>query len=504
MAVTSEFSAAINQICAERGIDQEKVFEALESAIASAYKKEIGDTELENVTVEFDRGDGSYKILAEKEVVKKVEDENAQISISKAQKINDTLELGDIIQLEIPLGEFGRIAAQTAKQVILQQIRISEKEAVMAEFSDKVGQVFTAMMQRMQGGRAVFEIGKATAFMPQQEQIASEFYRVGQKYKVLLKEIEDDENGKTLIVSRSDPEFLIELFRLEVPEIESGAIEVKACAREAGSRSKLAVISHQDGVDPIGSCVGQRGVRIANVMNELGEEKIDIIEWAKDPEEFVANALSPAKVLSVEIKEMEVEEFVETSDDGDDEEDSDDKPRETEMVMREVAIVKVEEDQLSLAIGKDGQNVRLAHKLTGYKIDIQGPDGTKPSSPKADDKKSDDDDDDDKDKDNADDSPKKDSAEPSDDSESSEKDGDKEEGDKKDEKKDDDAKDDEKDTEKDEENGDKEADAQDDEKADKKGKKDKKDKKVKKKSKSTKKKKAGQDEKLGNDSEKEE
>jgi N utilization substance protein A len=195
-------------------------------------------------------------------------------------------------------------------------------------------------MQRMQKGSAIFEIGKATAMMPVEEQVSNEFYRIGERYKVLLKSIEDSE----VIVSRADPKFLVELFKLEVPEIESGVVEIKAVAREAGSRSKIAVVSHQDGVDPIGSCVGQRGIRIANIMNELGEEKIDIIEWSEDEEEFVANSLSPAKIESVKIDEN-------------------------------TAVVTTEADQLSLAIGKEGQNVRLAWKLTGYKIDILGPDG---------------------------------------------------------------------------------------------------------------------------------
>jgi N utilization substance protein A len=194
----------------------------------------------------------------------------------------------------------------------------------------------------MQRGEVIFEIGKATAVMPQEEQISNEFYRIGQRYKVLLKSIDDG----NIIVSRSDPQFLVELFKLEVPEIESGVVEIKEVAREAGMRSKIAVVSHQEGVDPIGSCVGQRGIRIANVMNELGEEKIDIIEWDEDPEQFVANALSPAKVNDVNIKD-------------------------------ETATVKVDADQLSLAIGKEGQNVRLAWKLTGMKIDIEGPEGEK-------------------------------------------------------------------------------------------------------------------------------
>ncbi len=352
MAMTSELVAAINQIAAERGIDKEEVFKALESAILSAVKKEkYGKVEREydeeeeekegsNLAVEVDRESGEFKLFAVKVVVEKVEDNEKEIALSEAELISPSVEIGDSIEIEMPSDDLGRIATQTAKQVLLQKIRESEKDAVISEFSDKVGEVYTALMQRMQKGMAVMEIGKATAYMPPEEQISNEFYRVGERYKVLLKSIEDSQ----VIVSRADPKFLIELFKLEVPEIESGVVEIKAVAREAGSRSKIAVVSHQDGIDPIGSCVGQRGIRIANIMNELGEEKIDIIEWDEEIENFVANALSPAKVDSVKIKD-------------------------------ETATVISPTDQLSLAIGREGQNVRLAWKLTGIKIDIEGPEG---------------------------------------------------------------------------------------------------------------------------------
>jgi len=341
MAMVSEFVAAVNQICAERGINQESVFTALEEAVLSAYKKEFGKEEVENLMVELDRESGKFKLIAKKNVVKAVKDEETEISLTEAKKVYKQFKIGDQVEVELPSVDFGRIAAQTAKQAILQKISESEKQAILDEFSGKIGEVFTALMQRMQKGQAVMEIGKATAFMPQEEQIPNEFYKVGERYKVLLKEIQDTQSGKALVVSRSDPKFLELLFELEVPEIESGVVEIKACAREAGSRSKIAVISHQQGIDPIGSCVGQKGMRIANIMGELGVEKIDIIEWSDDLEQFVANALSPAKVEAVKIK------------DG-------------------VATVKVPEDQLSLAIGRDGQNVRLAYKLTETKIDIEG------------------------------------------------------------------------------------------------------------------------------------
>lgn len=346
--MTSELVAAINQIAAERGIDKEEVFKALESAILSAVKKEkfgridkedeeIDEKLGENLLAEVDRETGEFKLFASKVVVDEVKDSEIEIALSEAELISPNVEIGDSVQIEMPSDDLGRIATQTAKQVLLQKIRESEKDAVISEFSDKVGEVYTALMQRMQKGSAVMEIGKATAFMPTEEQIANEFYRVGERYKVLLKSIEDSQ----ILVSRADPQFLVELFKLEVPEIESGVVEIKAVAREAGSRSKIAVVSHQEGIDPIGSCVGQRGIRIANVMNELGEEKIDIIEWDEELERFVANALSPAKVDSVKI-------------------------------VDDTATVECPSDQLSLAIGRDGQNVRLAWKLTGTKIDIVG------------------------------------------------------------------------------------------------------------------------------------
>ncbi|GAB4157685.1 MAG: transcription termination factor NusA [Candidatus Dojkabacteria bacterium] len=356
MAAISEFVTAINQICSERGIDAERVYKALEEAVLAAFLKET--QKMGDFIVEMDRETGKFRVIQRKLVVKKVENPETEIALKEAQKINKNFEEGDTIETEQEFESFGRIAAQTAKQVIMQSIRDAEHEAVLAEYSGKTGEVFTALMQRMQNGKAVFEIGKATAFMPQEEQVSNEFYRVGDRYKVYLKSIEDDGKGETLIVSRAAPEFLIKLFEMEVPEIESGIVEIKAVAREAGSRSKIAVVSHQEGVDPIGSCVGQKGTRIANVMSELGEEKIDIIEWKEELADFVEKALSPAQVISVKVDK------------------------------EGLATVKVEEDQLSLAIGREGQNVRLAAKLTETRIDIQGPKG--PLQSKKDDNATDD------------------------------------------------------------------------------------------------------------------
>lgn len=342
MAVLTEFVVAINQICSERGLDPEKIYSALESAILQAYRKEFNLPEDHCLSVELDRQEGKFKMIAKKEVVKKVKNKECEISKVDAEKIDSSVKEGEFVEIEMPSQDLGRIAAQAAKQVIHQSINEAEKEAILEEFSGKVGDVFTALMQRMQKDRAVFEIGKANAYMPLEESIPGEFYRIGDRYKVLLKEISETASGRDLIVSRGDPKFLEALFEMEVPEISSGVIEIKEIAREAGSRSKIAVVSNQEGVDPIGSCVGQRGIRIANIMGELGEERIDIIEWDEDPRKFVENSLSPAKVNSVKIKDEE-------------------------------AFVKVDEDQLSLAIGKEGQNVRLAAKLTGMKIQMEGP-----------------------------------------------------------------------------------------------------------------------------------
>lgn len=346
MAVLTEFVVAINQICSERGLDKEKIYEALETAILHAYRKEFEIEGEDCLDVELDREEGKFRMVARKKVVKRVKDEECEITEAKAKKIDPEAKVGDIVDIELPSEDLGRIAAQAAKQVIYQSINEAEREAILAEFSGKVGEVFTALMQRMQRDRAVFEIGKANAYMPVEESIPGEYYRIGERYKVLLKEISDTGNGKDLIISRADPKFLEALFEMEVPEIASEVIEIKGTAREAGSRSKIAVSSNQEGVDPIGSCVGQKGIRIANIMGELGEERIDIIEWDENPKKYIENALSPAKVNSVKIEE-------------------------------DTAFVKVDEDQQSLAIGKEGQNVRLAAKLTNMKIQVEGPNEVK-------------------------------------------------------------------------------------------------------------------------------
>lgn len=309
----TEFASALNQVCSERGLEPEVVIDSIKQAILAAYRKDYG--EAEEMEVELDTNSGEVKLS-----------ENGK---------NIT-----------PPG-FGRIAAQTAKQVILQRIREAEKNAILQEYSSKINTVVSGLIQRISGPIITVNLGKAEGIMPPQEQSHNENYTINQRMKFFVVGIKEGTRGEEIIVSRSANGLLEGLFRQEVPEMASGSVEVKAIAREAGSRSKIAVASTQLGVDPVGSCVGQRGVRVQAVINELGDEKIDVIAYQEDPVEFIKAALSPAKDISVKIQE-------------------DDK----------VAEVTTPDDQLSLAIGKEGQNVRLAARLTGYKIDIRGKTGT--------------------------------------------------------------------------------------------------------------------------------
>ncbi|MBD3363325.1 transcription termination/antitermination protein NusA [Candidatus Dojkabacteria bacterium] len=349
MAIQSEFLMAVNQIAAERGIDADEILDAVKHAIKSGFKKDYSEEEGAEISVEIDETDGAVTVFVDKKVVEKVTNKATQISLKKARDLESKLEVGDHVEIDItPEGDFGRVAAQTAKQVIMQKLREAEKESQIQKFLGSIGEIETAIAQRMDGDSVLFELGKATAVMPASERIPNEYYKSGAKYKVLIKDIKDTPRGKTIFVSRADPEFLKALFRLEVPELLSETLEIKSIAREAGQRSKVAVKSNVEGVDPIGSCVGQKGVRIMAIMNELKmgqhEEKIDIILWDEDEEQFVNNALSPAQVIESKILDGE----------------------------NKIIQVIVPDEQLSLAIGKDGQNVRLAAKLTGWNIDIQG------------------------------------------------------------------------------------------------------------------------------------
>lgn len=348
MAVQTDFMSAVNQIAAERGISGEEVIAAVADAIKAGFMENFeGRNVILDVNVNPAMGQiGVFRLF---NVVKDVVDADQEITLAEAKKYKKDIKVGEQLRTDItPEGDFGRVAAQAAKQAIMQKIREMEKETQLKEFVNRIGEIEYAVVQRMDGDNVIWEVGKTIAIMPATERIANEFYKSGNRHKVLLKAIEETARGKMLVVSRSAPEFLNALFKLEIPELTSESIEIKAIAREAGSRSKVAVVSNVEGIDPIGSCVGQKGMRINAIMNELRfgarEEKIDIILWDANISNFIANAISPAEALKVEIVDAE----------------------------EQLAKVTVSDEQLSLAIGKDGQNVRLAAKLTGWKIDIAG------------------------------------------------------------------------------------------------------------------------------------
>ena len=352
--------SVLDQLEEERGIPREKVLEAIETALATAYKKEYGKRG-QIVRATFDPATGATEffqvkivvdpaqVIMEDEEKKDEHDERVRfnpehhIFLDDARKIKKEVALDD--ELVFPLeskGDYGRIAAQTAKQVIIQKIREAEKVSVLEEFGEREGDIVSGTVQRIERGNLFVDLGRATGILPYEEQVPGERYRQGERIRAYLFSVEESPRGVFLRLSRAHPQFLVKLFALEAPEVASGAVEIKQIAREAGSRSKIAVASRDDHIDPVGSLVGQRGVRVSTVMSELGGEKIDIIEWSADPRQFIEDALSPAKVLGV------------TLDEG----------------MRK-AVVEVSSDQQSLAIGKGGQNVRLAAKITGWKIDIQ-------------------------------------------------------------------------------------------------------------------------------------
>ena len=367
------FQSALEEVLVERGIPKEKILETIELALAAAYKKDYGKRG-QIIRAKFDPKKGraefsQVKIVVDEEMLKPAEslEEDIQagkeeeteetggeikkvrfnperhVMLDEAQKIEPNIKPGEelIFTLETK-EEYGRIAAQTAKQVIIQRIREAERESIYNEFASREGEIVSGIVQRIEGKNAFLDLGRATAILPKEEQVRGEHYRLGERIKAYLVLAEKNTKGPGLYLSRSHPRFVAKLFEMEVPEIQSGIVEIKAVAREAGLRTKLAVRSKEGGVDPVGSLVGQKGIRVGTVITELGGEKIDIIEWRDNPEEFIAKSLSPAKVLEVEVSPEKKE-----------------------------ATVRVAEDQLSLAIGKAGQNVRLAAKLTGYKIDIR-------------------------------------------------------------------------------------------------------------------------------------
>ena len=332
---------AVKTIAEEKNLPTESVQEIVEQALAAAYRRDYGDREQEvRVTMNLNTGDVDAYIS--KEIVETVGDERFEISLTKAQAMRKNAQIGETVEIHEKVENFGRVAAQTAKQVILQRLREAEREIVMAEYDDKIGTIINGLVSRVEGMIVRVDLGKAQGIMPKSEQIVGERYYPGQRLKVFLKDVERSFRGPQLIVSRGNAAFVEHLFRNEVPEMEAGNVEIKGIAREAGIRSKIAVSSNTPGVDPVGTFVGGHGTRVNAVMSEIGEqEKIDIIVWSNDPKEFIINAMSPTKISKVEIMESEKK-----------------------------AIVTVPEDQLSIAIGKSGQNVRLASKLTGYDIDI--------------------------------------------------------------------------------------------------------------------------------------
>ncbi len=364
-------NAVLEQLEQERGIPREKMLEAIGLSLATAYKKEYGKRG-QIIRAKFDLNSGKTEFEQVKEVVEKdkvvmreegeiedkkegkenVEDEviyfnpEHHIFLEDAKKIKKNVEAGEEIVFPLETkDDFSRIAAQTAKQVIIQKLREAEKVSVFSEYGKKEGEIVTGTVQRMERGNIFIDMGRATAILPYEEQIPGEKYKQGERVRAYLYRVEETPKGIFLKLSRSHPKFLEELFKIEAPEMASGTVLMKAVAREAGSRSKVAVQSIDDHIDPVGSLVGQRGVRVATVMSELGGEKIDIIEWSDDQKRFIEDALSPAKVLSIETEDLEKK-----------------------------AVVEVSPDQQSLAIGKGGQNVRLAAKLTGWKIDIHSTD----------------------------------------------------------------------------------------------------------------------------------
>lgn len=337
----SDFILAITQLSAEKNLPKEVVLSAVEAALVSAYRKE-NFAPNQNISVKINPGSGRVEVWAEKAVAERVTDSRLEVSLNEARKIKSDVNLGDSIMVEVTPHNAGRIAAQTAKQVILQRLHEAEHSAILEEFGDKAGEVITGLVQRIEPGQILIDLGRTEAILPAPEQVRTERYRVGQRIKVCVLQVARTPKGPKVIVSRSHPDLLRRLFELEVPEVFNGTVEIKAIAREAGHRSKVAVAARQKGIDPVGCCVGLRGIRIQNIVNELGGEKIDVILWSPESATFITNALSPAQILTVRLN-------------------NEDK----------IATVIVPDRQLSLAIGKEGQNARLAAKLTGWRIDIK-------------------------------------------------------------------------------------------------------------------------------------
>lgn len=338
--MNGDFIEAIRALEKERGIDPEVLMEAIEAALISAYKHHFGSTQ--NVRVTIDRSNGAVRVYAVKQVVETVEDDSQQVSLEEALKVNSAYEVGDTLEYEATPRSFGRIAAQTAKQVMVQRIREAERGIIYDEYSEKENEVLTAVVTRIEKKNVFVELDRTEGVLAPTEQIQGEEYYIGQRVKVYVVEVRRTNKGPQVMVSRTHPGLVKRLFELEVPEIQSGLVQIKSIAREAGQRTKMGVYSLDPQIDPVGACVGQRGTRVEHIVEELRGEKIDVVRWSASPAEFIASALSPARVVMVYINETE-----------------------------KAARVIVPDGQLSLAIGKEGQNARLAAKLTGWKIDIK-------------------------------------------------------------------------------------------------------------------------------------
>ncbi len=338
--MNAEFMLAFEALGKEKGIAPEILFDAIEAALISAYKRNFSSAQ--NVRVSLDRETGEIHVYARKTIVEQVEDDRLEISLADARKINPGYMEEDILEIEVTPRDFGRIAAQTAKQVVVQRVREAERGIIYEEFSNRSSDILTGIIQRIEQKNVFIDLGKTEAVLPPTEQMIGEEYALGNRVKTYIIEVKKTSKGPQIMVSRTHPGLLKRLFELEVPEIHDGTVEIKSVAREPGMRSKIAVFSRDEEVDSVGACVGPKGMRVQTIVDELRGEKIDIVKWDADPAVYISNALSPAKVVSVEVDEV-----------------------------NKISKVVVPDYQLSLAIGKEGQNARLAAKLTGWKIDIK-------------------------------------------------------------------------------------------------------------------------------------
>ncbi len=343
--IGAAISEAAEQLEKEKGIPKDVFIRSLSDAMVTAYKKHIRSHDVSNVEALIDESKGEIGVFRCKRVVDEVLNELAEVNLEDARKINPETELDDDINIDVTPADFGRIAAQAAKQVITQRIREAERQLILEEFVSKKGSLVTGLIQRVEPRNVVVNIGRTEAVLPSKEQVPGEYYRVGERIRIYILDVRETTRLPQVVVSQVHPRIVQELFELEVPEIEDGIVEIKSISREAGFRTKIAVSTNDPEVDPVGACIGPRGARIQTIVNELKNEKIDIIRYSEDPVEYIINALSPARIISVEI--------VENSD------------------QLKAALIVVPDDQLSLAIGKEGQNVRLAHKLTSWKLDIK-------------------------------------------------------------------------------------------------------------------------------------